>query len=40
MTGTILGGFTGRAVSASHRGGRGWHASFVVLAVLTGAWRR
>ena len=36
MTGTILGGFTGRAVSGVVAADVSWQASFVVLAVLTG----
>lgn len=37
MTGTILGGFTGRAVSGLVAADVSWPASFVALAVLTGA---
>ena len=37
MTGTILGGFTGRAVSGLVAADVSWQASFVALAVLTGA---
>jgi len=37
MTGTILGGFTGRAVSGLVAADVSWQASFVVLAVLTAA---
>jgi MFS transporter, YNFM family, putative membrane transport protein len=36
MTGTILGGFNGRAVSAVVAAAVGWQAAFVVLALLTG----
>jgi len=36
MTGTIVGGFTGRAVAGLMAADVNWHASFVVLAVLTG----
>src|SRR5476651_409436 len=36
MTGTILGGFTGRAVSGIVAADVSWQASFVVLAILTG----
>ncbi len=36
MTGTILGGFTGRAVSGLVAADVGWPAAFVALAVLTG----
>jgi YNFM family putative membrane transporter len=36
MTGTILGGFTGRAVSGLVASFVGWQASFVALAILTG----
>jgi MFS transporter, YNFM family, putative membrane transport protein len=36
MTGTILGGFTGRAVAGLMAADAGWHASFITLAVLTG----
>ena len=36
MTGTILGGFTGRAVSGIVAADVSWQAAFVVLAVLTG----
>jgi len=37
MTGTILGGFTGRAVAGLVAADVSWRASFVALAVLTGA---
>jgi MFS family permease len=37
MTGTILGGFTGRAVSGLVAADASWQASFVALAILTGA---
>ena len=37
MTGTILGGFTGRAVAGLVAADVSWHASFVALAILTGA---
>jgi YNFM family putative membrane transporter len=37
MTGTILGGFTGRAVSGLVAADVSWQASFVALAILTGA---
>jgi len=36
MTGTILGGFTGRAVSGVVAADVSWQAAFVVLAILTG----
>src|SRR5258706_6808701 len=36
MTGTILGGFTGRAVSGLVAADVSWQASFVALAILTG----
>ena len=36
MTGTILGGFTGRAVSGLVAADVSWQVSFVALAVLTG----
>src|SRR6185369_18051296 len=36
MTGTILGGFTGRAVAGLVAADVSWHASFVALAILTG----
>ncbi|HMB80868.1 MAG TPA: MFS transporter [Vicinamibacterales bacterium] len=36
MTGTILGGFTGRAVSGLVAADAGWQAAFVALAILTG----
>src|SRR3954453_20998220 len=36
MTGTILGGFTGRAVSGIVAADVSWHAAFVALAILTG----
>jgi MFS family permease len=36
MTGTILGGFTGRAVSGVVAADINWQAAFVVLAILTG----
>lgn len=36
MTGTILGGFTGRAVSGVTAAGAGWPLAFVALALLTG----
>jgi len=36
MTGTILGGFTGRAVSGLVAADVSWHAAFVALAILTG----
>ncbi len=36
MTGTILGGFTGRAISGIVAADVSWQASFVVLAILTG----
>jgi predicted MFS family arabinose efflux permease len=36
MTGTILGGFSGRAVSGIVAAAVGWHASFIALAILTG----
>ena len=37
MTGTILGGFTGRAVSGLVAADVSWQAAFVALAILTGA---
>src|SRR6185295_8370472 len=37
MTGTILGGFTGRAVAGLVAADVDWHAAFVVLALLTAA---
>jgi YNFM family putative membrane transporter len=37
MTGTILGGFTGRAVAGLVAADVDWHAAFVALAILTGA---
>src|SRR5580765_6539011 len=37
MTGTILGGFTGRAVSGLVAADASWQAAFVALAMLTGA---
>jgi MFS transporter, YNFM family, putative membrane transport protein len=37
MTGTIVGGFTGRAVAGLVAADVDWHAAFVALAVLTGA---
>jgi YNFM family putative membrane transporter len=37
MTGTILGGFTGRAVSGLVAADASWPAAFVALAILTGA---
>jgi MFS transporter, YNFM family, putative membrane transport protein len=37
MTGTILGGFTGRAVAGLVAADVNWHAAFVALAFLTGA---
>jgi len=37
MTGTILGGFTGRAVSGVVAADINWQAAFVALAILTGA---
>src|SRR3989442_6428488 len=37
MTGTILGGFTGRAVSGFVAADASWQAAFVALAILTGA---
>jgi predicted MFS family arabinose efflux permease len=37
MTGTILGGFTGRAVSGLMAADASWQAAFVALAILTGA---
>lgn len=37
MTGTILGGFTGRAVSGLMAADVSWQAAFVALAILTGA---
>ena len=37
MTGTILGGFTGRAVAGLVAADVNWHAAFVALAILTGA---
>jgi MFS family permease len=37
MTGTILGGFTGRAVSGLMAADVSWPAAFVALAILTGA---
>jgi len=37
MTGTILGGFTGRAVSGFVAADASWQAAFVALALLTGA---
>jgi YNFM family putative membrane transporter len=37
MTGTILGGFTGRAVSGLVAADVNWQASFVALAIMTGA---
>jgi len=37
MTGTILGGFTGRAVSGLMAADTSWQAAFVALAILTGA---
>jgi YNFM family putative membrane transporter len=37
MTGTILGGFTGRAVSGLVAADISWHTAFVVLAILTAA---
>src|SRR4051812_39085925 len=37
MTGTIVGGFTGRAVAGLVAADVDWHAAFVVLAILTGA---
>jgi MFS family permease len=37
MTGTILGGFTGRVVSGLVAADAGWQASFVALAILTAA---
>ena len=40
MTGTILGGFTGRAVSGIVAADVGWHAAFVALAILTADCRR
>jgi MFS transporter, YNFM family, putative membrane transport protein len=45
MTGTIIGGFTGRAVAGLVAADVNWHAAFVALALLTGgaasliAWR-
>jgi len=36
MTGTILGGFTGRAVAGLVAADVNWHAAFVALAILTG----
>jgi MFS transporter, YNFM family, putative membrane transport protein len=37
MTGTILGGFTGRAVAGLVAADVNWHAAFIALAILTGA---
>jgi MFS family permease len=37
MTGTVLGGFTGRAVAGLVTADASWRASFIVLAMLTGA---
>jgi predicted MFS family arabinose efflux permease len=37
MTGTVLGGFTGRALAGLVAAGAGWRASFLALAALTGA---
>ena len=37
MTGTIIGGFTGRAVAGVVAADVNWHAAFVVLALLTAA---
>src|SRR6185436_14550143 len=37
MTGTILDGFTGRAVAGLVAADVDWHAAFVALAILTGA---
>src|SRR5262249_57550848 len=37
MSGTIVGGFTGRAVAGLVAADVNWHAAFVALALLTGA---